>query len=570
MGVSNSTPNSIIVRKYSEGNCDKLIDDYKITSIKNKAEDEIYPKNDETPGQTPSNSTENDSQKEKEEPKTNKNILHVNIEAKDSKETPLSLDDENLIKAYNYEEDSKESQKKNLGRKTKNPRKQKKQKKRKDNVDIISGKFGEDEKTIEFKSDNSIKQSIRAFILRMNPMIGIWGNITLESFNCNDILGGVKQNKLIRKAKLYQILGYKEEYRKILRNAKPKNAEKFNYFLSSNFGFLFDKYFLNDRKFNINGKEEEVLEFKTLKDEIKRRREKVYNIYDEKEREERINIFIYSSYLVFNDFKDCQQGEVKAEKGLIDYTQNRIEKFFIYAKKKKKFEPNIAQEKEKFLNLINKTNEELNNDNTLKSEFSYFEEKEKCFEQFISIKKIFEEREKKRNENISKKKKITSKDSNPNHNLKVKFIVKKKKIKKKETKVFNSCEELNFLQNFAVNDKNLEQNYQEQKENFEQEKFIQEPNSIGSKNSKIESLELFSDNSHFFNIYKNSSYENINRFEETDQDNLNVNNTLSQSFSWLRRNNDNMCLNKNEEYLFERKFSDFCFSKGPNLNLFDN
>ena len=40
MGVSNSTPNSIIVRKNDEGNCDKLIDDYKITSIKNKAEDE--------------------------------------------------------------------------------------------------------------------------------------------------------------------------------------------------------------------------------------------------------------------------------------------------------------------------------------------------------------------------------------------------------------------------------------------------------------------------------------------------------------------------------------------------
>ena len=557
MGVSNSTPNSIIVRKYSEGNCDKLIDDYKITSIKNKAEDEIYPKNDENPGQTPSNSTENDSQKEKEEPKSNKNILHVNIEAKDSKETPLSLDDENLTKAYNYKEDSKEI----LGRKTKNPRRQKQQKKGKDNVDIISGKF---------ESDNWIKQSIRAFILRMNPMIGIWGNITLENFNCNDILGGVKQNKLIRKANLYQILGYKEEYRKILRNAKPKNAEKFNYFLSSNFGFLFDKYFLNDRKFNINGKEEEVLEFKTLNDEIKRRRKHEYKEYEEKEREERINIFIYSSYLVFNDFKDCESGEVKAEKGLIDYTQNRIEKFFIYAKKKKKFEPNIAQEKEKFLNLMGKTNEELNNDNTLKSEFSYFEEKEKGFEQFMTIKKIIEEKEKKRNENISKKKKITSKDSNPNPNLKVKFIVKKKKIKKKETKVFNSCEELNFLQNFAVNDKNLEQNYQEQKENFEQEKFIQEPNSIGSKNSKIESLELFSDNSHFFNNYQNSSYENINRFEETDQDNLNVNNTLPQSFSGLRRNNDDKFLNKNEEYLFERKFSDFCFSKGPNLNLFDN
>ena len=561
MGVSNSTPNSIIVRKYSEGNCDKLIDDYKITSIKNKAEDEIYPKNDETPGQTPSNSTENDSQKEKEEPKSNKNILHVNIEAKDSKETPLSLDDENLTKAYNYKEDSKEI----LGRKTKNPRRQKQQKKGKDNVDIISGKFGEDEKTIEFKSDNSIKQSIRAFILNMKSMFKIGEDITLENFNCNKILGGVKQNKLIRKAKLYQILGYKEEYRKILRNAKPKNAEKFNYFLSSNFGFLFDKYFLNDRKFNINGKEEEVLEFKTLKDEIKRRREHEYKEYEEKEREERINIFIYSSYLVFNDFKDCESGEVKAEKGLIDYTQNRIEKFFIYAKKKKKFEPNIAQEKEKFLNLMGKTNEELNNDNTLKSEFSYFEEKENGFEQFLTIKKIFEEKKKKGNKKVTKNKKLTPKDSN--RNLKEIFIIKKKKIKKKETKVFNSCEELNFLHNFAVDDKYLEKNYQEQKEYFEQEKINQEPNSIGSKNSKSESLELFSDNSHFFNNYQNSSYENINRFEETDQDNLNVNNTLPQSFSGLRRNNDDKFLNKNEEYLFERNFSDFCFSKGLNFNF---
>ena len=568
MGVSNSIPSSIIVRKYNEGNCEKLIDDYKITSIKNKAEDEIYQKNDETPGQTPSNSTENDSQKEKEEPKSNKNILHVSIEAKDSKEKPLSLDDENLTKAYNYEEDSKESQKKNLGRKTKNPRKQKQQKKRKDNADMIFGKFGEDEKTIVFNSDNSIKQSIRAFILNMKSMFKIGEDITLENFNCNKILGGVKQNKLIRKAKLYQILGYKEEYRKILRNAKPKNAEKFNYFLSSNFGFLFDKYFLNDRKFNINGKEEEVLEFKTLNDEIKRRREHEYKEYEEKEREERINIFIYSSYLVFNDFKDCQQGEVKAEKGLIDYTQNRIEKFFIYAKKKKKFEPNIAQEKEKFLNLMGKTNEELNNDNTLKSEFSYFEEKENGFEQFLTIKKIFEEKKKKGNKKVTKNKKLTPKKSN--RNLKEIFIIKKKKIKKKETKVFNSCEELNFLHNFAVDDKYLEKNYQEQKEYFEQEKINQEPNSIGPKNSKSESLELFSDNSHFFNNYENSSHENINRHEETNQDNLNINNTLSQSFSGLRRNNDDKFLNKNEEYLFERKFSDFCFSKGLNFNLFEN
>ena len=186
----------------------------------------------------------------------------------------------------------------------------------------------------------------------------------------------------------------------------------------------------------------------------------------------------------------------------------------------------------------------------------------------MTIKKIFEEKKKKGNKKVTKNKKLTPKDSN--RNLKEIFIIKKKKIKKKETKAFNSCEELNFLHNFAVDDKYLEKNYQEQKEYFEQEKINQEPNSIGSKNSKSESLELFSDNSHFFNNYQNSSYENINRFEETDQDNLNVNNTLSQSFSGLRRNNDDKFLNKNEEYLFERKFSDFCFSKGLNFNLFEN
>ena len=69
---------------------------------------------------------------------------------------------------------------------------------------------------------------------------------------------------------------------------------------------MFNKYFLNVRKFNINGKEKSIEEFKTIKDEIKHRGEHEYKDYDEKEREERINNFIYSSYLVFNVFKDCE------------------------------------------------------------------------------------------------------------------------------------------------------------------------------------------------------------------------------------------------------------------------
>jgi len=552
-------------------NYNQICEDYKTIFVKDILEehtiDELYKINDETPEQTPSNSTGDNNQEEKGKSEISTNNLNINTKAEDSKGESFPLGDENLTKVNNSKEETKEIKSDFIGKKTKNPRKSKQQKKRKDNVDKISGQFEKKEKKTVNK-DNSIKESMKAFILIMKILIEIFGDIIFKKFDCNEILGGVKQNELIKKANVYQILGYNKEYRKILRNAKPKNAEKFNYFLSSNFGFLFDKYFLNDNKFKINGKEETVEEFKTLNYEIPWRRKYVYNNYEEKEKEEKINNFIYFSFLVFNDFKDCEQREVKAEKGLVDYRENRIEKFLIYSKKKKNSESNYEKEKEKFLDLISKTNEELNNDNTLKSGFAFFEEKEKGFEQFMYIKKIIEEKEKKGIKKDTKIENLAPKGSNSN--LKVKFKIKKKKIKKNETKDVNSLGKLNFIPNFAVNDKNLEENSKEQKEYPKQGEIRQEPNFIDSKNSKNELLEFESNNSHFFINHENSSHQNVIRFEGTNQDKSNINNHLSQSFSCLRINNEIMELNKNEEYLFGRKLSGFCISKGLNLNLFDN
>ena len=555
-------PKSFMFFGNEDVNYNQICEDYKIFSVKDILEEqtqhEFYKIKDETPEQTPSNSTGDNNQEEKEKSEISLNNLNINTKAKGSKGESFPLGDENLTKVNNSKEETKEIKNDFIGKKTKNPRKPKQQKKGNDNVDKISGQLEKKEKKTVNK-DNSIKESMKAFILIIKFIIETCGDIIFNKFDCNDILGGVKQNELIRKANLYQILGYNNEYRKILRNAKPKNAEKFNYFLSSNFGFLFDKYFLNDNKFKINGKEETVEEFKTLNYEIPRRRKYVYKDYEEKEKEEKINNFIYSSFLVFNDFKDCEQREVKAEKGLVDYRENIIEKFLIYSKKKKNSESNCEKEKEKFLDLIIKINQELNNDNILKSEFAYFEEKEKGFEQLMYIKKIIEEKEKKRIKKVTKNKNLAPKDSNSN--LKVKFNIKKKKIKKNETKDVNSIEKFYFIPNFAVNDKNLEENLKEQKEYPKQGEIRQEQNFIDSKNSKNELLEFESNNSYYFINHENSSDQNVIKFEGTNQDQSNINSHLSQSFSCLRINNDIMELNKNEEYLFGRKLSAFVFQR---------
>jgi len=456
MNTSGNTTKSHIIVDNVNGNSLQIDEEFKTAFAKNEAEKttnhQFYANNEEFQAQTNTSNTKDESQERKEKSELNKTN---NKKKEESKEKAFISDDEYLIKTNNSKKNSNEITSTFIGKKTK---------KGKNNEGKNDEEFKESKIKTNFNKDNSIKEAMKAFILIMKILIEILGDIIFKKFDCNDILGGVKQNELIKKANLYQILGYNEDFRKILRNAKPKNAEIFNYFLSRNFGFLFEKYFLNERKFKINGKEESIEEFKTLKDEIKRRREKVYNEDDENTRKEKINNFIYSSFLVFNDFKGYHSRAIKAKKGLIDYRENRVEKFFVYSKKKKNSEYNCDKEKEKFLNLICKTNEGLINDNSLRSEFAFFEEKENEFEQFIYIKKIIEEKEKK---GIKKVPGIFLPLEPKDSNLSEKLGINQKNFKKNKTIFDNSFEE--STSNILISNNNLEQNSEEQENNLEQE-----------------------------------------------------------------------------------------------------
>jgi hypothetical protein len=526
MNTYRNTTKSYIVVNNVDGNSLQIDEEYKTAFAKNEVEEttklQFYTKKDGFQAQTNISNTKDDSQERKKKSEFNK----TNKKKKeDSKGKAFISDDGYVTKTNKSKKNSNEIQNTFIGKKTK---------KGKNNEGKNDEEFKENKIKTNFNKDNSIKEAMKAFILIMKILIEILGDIIFNNFDCNDILGGVKQNELIRKANLYQILGYNKDYRKILRNAKPKNAEIFNYFLSRNFGFLFEKYFLNDRKFEINGKEESVKEFKTLKDELKRRREKVYNEDDENTRKEKINNFIYSSFLVFNDFKGCQSREVKAKKGLIDYRENRIEKFFIYSKKEKNSESNCEQEKEKFIYLISKTNEELNNDNTLKSEFAFFEEKENGFEEFMSIRQIIEEKEKKGIQKVTQKKIFAQEDSIFNSWGKIYFT--KEKSEKNETTFDNLFEE--SFNNSEKNDENLEHNSQEQKKIFEQGEIENDPNSFDSYIGKVKPF-LFDINYNHLNI---TSQENNNQFNFPNFENISTNFCEFMDSNFIKRSNINIRL----------------------------
>ena len=212
-----------------------------------------------------------------------------------------------------------------------------------------SEKTENEPKPIIFNKDNSIKEAMKP-LFRKERYLENLGNITFKTFNSKDFIKGVEQNQLILSSKVYQILGFKEDYRELIeKDAKPEEENKkvFNFFMTRSFGFLFEKYFLNDNCFEIEGKNETFEKFKTLKDEIERRRIKVYNNYDKDEREERIGNFIYTSYLVFTNFEGCESrdtGEINK------YDEIKIERYDDY--------------------LANEKNKESTDDNLKKKKFS--------------------------------------------------------------------------------------------------------------------------------------------------------------------------------------------------------
>ena len=114
---------------------------------------------------------------------------------------------------------------------------------KKDKNEFISKKRKKKKKSDETKgnkkenktnSDNSFKEGMKPVLLSVKTIIEIKGNITFPNLDCNDFIKGLKQNKILYRSKVYQIIGYIKKYRKILMKAKPANSEDekiFNYFL---------------------------------------------------------------------------------------------------------------------------------------------------------------------------------------------------------------------------------------------------------------------------------------------------------------------------------------------------
>jgi hypothetical protein len=471
MNNSPNTEKSHTIAENEKGNCTQIYDEYKGASPTNEGEEMskliINEINEELAEQARKNNAKYNTQEGKKKPELIKESQHPSGEDNIIQKN-CSSDENSPFKGDTSKKDSNEL----IGRKTKRQGKKKKSKATKDNEEITKP-IKED----KLNQDDFFKNAMNAFIWNIKVMIEVDGDIIFNNFQCKEIVGGIIQNELIMKAKLYQVLGYKKKYRKILRKAENKN-KRFYYFLTRQFGFLFEKYFLNSRTFIIEGKEVYVKEFKTLNDEIKRRREKVYEEDDELTRNKKINNFIYCSFLIFNNFKGCQRREPKAE-SLVYYTKNRIAKFLNYTNNEKDSESNFDEEKEKFLKLIGKTSEELKNDDTLKTNFHFFEEG-KGFEQFITLKKNIEENEPK-GKKITKSKKKVSKNSS----MLMKSNIKESKFKNIESKEINlDNKELSGLDNLETKEK---------LENIGQKIFCKVQNSafsiIGNKASGIDNLE---------------------------------------------------------------------------------
>ena len=195
--------------------------------------------------------------------------------------------------------------------------------------------------------DNSIKEGIKALLLIIKIIIEIFGNITLPKFDCNEFVGGTSQNKILCESKIYQIFSSNEDYKNILEETEPANPEDkkiFNYFLTRTFNYLFQKYYLNDRVFLIEGKKETITLFRTFSEEKKRRKEKVYELDNEEKKEEKIKNFIDASELIFNNFEGCKTRE-RAE--LKHYDKIEIDKFENYLEQNNNIIDNKEKEKEK-------------------------------------------------------------------------------------------------------------------------------------------------------------------------------------------------------------------------------
>ena len=168
-------------------------------------------------------------------------------------------------------------------------------------------------------SGNSFKEGLKPILLSAKTIIEKKGNIKFPNFDCNYFLGGIKQNKILLKSKMYQIIGYNYEYKQILEKARADNSEDekiLNYFLTSTFEDLFKEYFKNNRDFTIGGKKQTIGLFKIFEEVLE---------HKQKNKEKNIEGFIDASKKVFNNFESCKERLNKVP--LQYYDTVKIERF---------------------------------------------------------------------------------------------------------------------------------------------------------------------------------------------------------------------------------------------------
>ena len=190
-------------------------------------------------------------------------------------------------------------------------------KKRKNKKKSDGSKKNKKEKKI--LSGNSFKEGLKPILLSAKTIIEKKGNIKFHNFDCNYFLGGIKQNKILYKSKMYQIIGYNYEYKQILEKARADNSEDekiLNYFLTSTFEDLFKEYYNNNRDFTIGGKKQTIGLFKIFEEVLEHKK---------KNEEKNIDGFIDASKKIFNNFEGCKERLNKVP--LQYYDTVKIERF---------------------------------------------------------------------------------------------------------------------------------------------------------------------------------------------------------------------------------------------------
>ena len=225
------------------------------------------------------------------------------------------------------------------------------------------------------KTNNLMLEALKTPYPIMVKLVEDLGGIKLESVNLDNVFGGTKRNRAIIDLPLYKIICFEldeknEKYvknnnKEILENAKPKgekNKKLFEYLLTRKYKFLLDKYFNNEKNFDIN--KETIEKFPAI-DEVLADKFKNKFKNEPLEKEKKIKNLKAMTAIILDDFQHDWNERIpnkKANKGL-DLKIKTIETFEEYIRNyelnkiKEKETINLDQEKIKKNESTKKTNE---------------------------------------------------------------------------------------------------------------------------------------------------------------------------------------------------------------------